>query len=63
MLHIAGLIFSPKTRIDLTNIELLLVSYEEIENSYFLHYSVKSQALFMSFEIKFNLNGMGRISS
>ena len=46
-------------------LEFILVysffSYEEIGNSYFLHYSVKSQAPFMSSAIKIDLKEKRRI--
>ena len=38
-------------------------SYEEIVNSHFLHYNVKSQSASMSSEIKIHLNGKGKIDS
>ena len=44
-------------------LNLIFFSYEEIEHFYFLHYNVKSQALFMVSEIKINLNGKKGIFS
>ena len=38
-----------------------LISTQEIENSYFLHYCIKSQAPLMSSQIKFNVNWKERI--